>query len=383
MKQLVLHPASRLLLATILVFWVSACENGGGQGHITPMSQHTTTPTASILLGPQPCPDQVQNPTYWTSLLHPTATQHIEGVTCGYLTGQPFLQAVVTVRSSGKDRQLDLHVFTNLTNLPPSPVFRLTGMQAGEAKISNYNTLLTNQEEWQPFQNAQILHTLAREFKWTDLAHTLVQVGFVGLYPDLTRYQAEAEQAQVNASQGNRGWQLNAVSTAQSFAEFVLRWPPASPTTVVSGGGTHDARAVVQVANAALGNATIQVSLSRLEFNTNGGIWEVTDVATKGMALSAPRSLQQLASPAQVTGSASPIAGEHTVLAVLNDERISISQKTLGLRNPGGKATFSTSIAYISSLFRGETQEGIIALYTLTADQQIARCVMAKVLLHA
>src|SRR5205807_580440 len=99
-------------------------------------------------------------------------------------------------------------------------------------------------------------------------------------------------------------------STAQIFAETVLLWPNAAPATVVSGAGTHDARAIIQVSNPAAGNASIQVSLSRLELNTNGGIWEVTDVATTGMALTTPQSLQQLASPAQMNGSATLVAGE-------------------------------------------------------------------------
>lgn len=385
MTQLILRPASRCLLLIVLVLWVSACDNGGGRGSATttPQRMATPVPTAGkILLGPQPCPDRVRNPAYWTPFVHLTAAQHIEGVSCGYLTGQPFLQAVVTIRLRGTERQLDLRVFTNLTSSPPSQIFSLTGMQAGDAKISSYNTLITNQEEWQLAQNEQVRHTLAREFKWSDSAQALVQVGFVGLYPDLTRYQAEAEQAQVNMSQGNRGWQLNAVSTSQFFAEFMLQWPSTSPAMVVSGGGTHDAHAVVQVTNTALGNATIQVSLSRLELNTNGGIWEVTDVTTKGMALATPQSLQQLASPVQVKGSAAPAAGEQTVLTVFNEEQTSMGQKTIGLSSLGEKATFNTSVPYTSSLFRGEIQEGIIALYTFTANQQIAGCVMVKVLLQ-
>ncbi len=301
---------------------------------------------------------------------------------CGYLIGQPVLQAVVMVRSNGADHLLDIHVFTNLSNSSPLEIFKLTGLQGGTAKISNYNTLLTDQEGWQPFQNEKIRHTLPREFKWSDGAHTLVQVGFVGLYPDMTRYQAEDAQQQVNTSQGGRGWQLDAVSTAQSFAEFLLQWPADAPTTIVSGGGAHDARAEVLVTNPTLDHATIQVSLSRLELNTNGGIWEVTDVATKGMTLTAPHSLQQLVSPTQVTGSVSPRTGMHTVLAVLNDERTIIGQTTPGPSSSGENATFRSNIAYTSPLFQGVVQEGMLALYTLTADQQIVGCVMEKVLLQ-
>src|SRR5258706_79690 len=137
---------------------------------------------------------------------------------------------------------------------------------------------------------------LYREFKWSDRAGTLTQVGFSGLYPDLTRYQAEFEQHEVNTGQGFQQWRLSAVTTAQNFAQFVLGWDPTAPTTVVSGGGAHDARAVVLIKNPSAGGATITLSLSRLELNTNGGIWEVTDVATDGMALTSPHNAQQLTS---------------------------------------------------------------------------------------
>ena len=384
MKRFVLHAVLRLLPLIILLLCVSACDMGGGQGRASSTPQHapTPTPTAGILLGPQPCPEQVRSASYWEAFVHPTTTQQIEKVICGYLMGQPTLQAVVTVRTSGTDRLLDLHVFTHLTGASPTTIFSLTGMHGGEAIVSNYNTLLTHQEEWLPFQNEQIRHTLAREFKWSDSAHMLVQVGFVGLYPDLSRYDAETTQAQVNVSQGDRGWQLDAVSTAQSFAEALLHWPSGSPTTVISGGGTHDARAEVQVTNAAVNNATVQVSLSRLELNTNGGIWEVTDVASNGLSFTAPQGLQQIASPAQVSGSASLRAGEHAVLALLNEERASLVQKTLRLSTPGTAATFNTSVTYTSSSFQGMVQEGILVLYTFTSTQQIAGCVMEKVLLQ-
>ena len=102
MKRLIVHPASRVLLIVVLVLWVSACENGDRQGKATPTPLRVPTPTsASILLGPQPCPAQVKAPTYWDSFVHPTTTQQVERVICGYLTGQPSLQAVVTVRASG------------------------------------------------------------------------------------------------------------------------------------------------------------------------------------------------------------------------------------------------------------------------------------------
>jgi len=376
MKRFDLHPLSRLLLVGLLACWLSACENGT-QGQ---RPARATPTAASILLGPQPCPGQSGTPAYWTSFVHPTTAQYVENVRCGYLTGQPLLQAVVTLRSNSPQRQLALAVFTNLSDRAPLSIFRLADLPAGEVNISAYNTLLTSEQEWQPFQNERILHTLTREFQWSERARTLIQVGFVGLYPDVTRYQAESMQQQVNVSQGDRGWQLDAVSTAQFFAEFLLQWPASSSATVMTGGGTRDARAVVRVTNPALANAAIEVSLSRLELNTNGGIWEVTGVATQGMALTVPDNLQQVASPASVTGSVAQMPGEHPVLAVLNDEHTTIARQSLEIS--GGDRTFSTHVAYTSPLFAGKVQEGAIALYMLTADQQIAGCVMVKVLLQ-
>lgn len=376
MKQFDLHRAARLLLVGLLTCWLSACTNGTQ----SQAPARATPPAASILLGPQPCPGQTGTSAYWASFVHPTSGQSIEGVSCGYLTGQPLLQAVIALRSQSSQRQLALSVFTDLGSSAPVAIFHLADLSAGEVKISAYNTLLTSEQGWQPFQNEQILHTLTREFRWSERAQTLIQVGFVGLYPDATRYQAEAAQQEVNASQGDRGWQLDAVSTARFFAEFLLQWPAGSPATLSSGGGTHDARAVVRVTNPALANAAIEVSLSRLELNTNGGIWEVTDVATRGMALTVPGNLQQVASPASVTGSVPVVPGEHPVLVVLNDEHTIIGQQSL--ETSGGGSTVRTHVAYTSPLFAGKIQEGAIALYLLTADQQIAGCVMVKVLLH-
>lgn len=369
MKRLLVHLCSPVLLVT-LILGLSACTLGGGKGGTITQRVPTATPTpARILLGPQPCPASVQTRASWNALVHVSATQTVESILCGYLIGKPTLQAVVTVRSTAQDRSLDVYVFPTMTSPSPSPIFSLTGVPLGEATISNYNTLLINQD-------AQTPHPLAREFKWSDNAHTLVQVGFVGLYPDLTRYQAEVAQKQVNTGQPGRGWQLDAGMTAQSFVVTVLLWPENAPTTVIRGGGAHDAQAVVQVTNPAAGNASIQVSLSRLELNTNGGIWEVTDVATTGMALTTPHSLQQIASPAQVSGSAAPVAGAHMVLTVLNTERTILAQKTLALH----AGNFTTSLSSTSLLSQGEIQEGIIALYLINGSQQIVGCVMVKVL---
>ncbi len=377
----------------LLMIIIAAIARAGGSSPsfgTTPatVGQPSTVVTAArIQLGPQPCPAAVQPGAHWETIMGTSATQKVEGVLCGYLMGVPSLQAVVKVRYGGTDGLLDIDVYANITSTHPSRIFRLQGLPHGDVGISNYNTLLTGEIELKPSQHAgvpstQVQQDLYREFKWSDGAGTLVQIAFPGLYPDLTRYQAEFEQGEVNTGQGFQQWRLSAVTTAHNFAAFVLGWDPNAPTTVLSGGGTHDAQALILVKNPSAGGATIKLSLSRLELNTNGGIWEVTDVATDGMTIASPQNAQQLTSPVQVTGVDTAFPGKPTTIKVFDHDRTEIGQAAVTQSSGIGKPNISTRISFSSS-FQGETQEGIIALYAYTGNQVIAGAVMVKVLLSA
>jgi hypothetical protein len=395
MKRPLLSHQRRLfigpLVFLVLTLVLSACDQGSGHGSgsstVATRPPVATATTAGIQLGPQPCPAAVQAPAYWNAIVGASATKLVDGVICGYLMGVPALQAVVTVRSGGANVQQGIDVYTTITSTKPVRIFALSGLLQGNVKISNYNTLLTGQVDPNSSQNkghpsAEQLVDLYREFKWSESAGTLVPVAFPGLYPDLTRYQAEFEQHEVNTGQGFQQWRLSAITTAQSFAEFILKWDPTPPTTVLSGGGTHDARALVLVKNPSAGNAAIQLSLSRLELNTNGGIWEVTDVATAGMALASPHNGQQLTSPVQVTGSNAAFARKLITIMVLDHDRSAIGQATVTQASGAGSSPFAIRVPYASS-FQGGTQEGIIVLYSYTGNHVIAGAVMMKVLLSA
>lgn len=377
----------------LLIIMIAAIARAGGSSRSSGtiparVGQRITAVTPAVIqLGPQPCPSAVQSGAHWETIMGTSATQKVEEVLCGYLMGVSSLQAVVKVRYGGTAGLLDIDVYANIMSTHPSRIFRLQGLPHGDVGISNYNTLLTREIELKPSQHAGVLSApaqqdLYREFKWSDGAGTLVQITFPGLYPDLTRYQAELEQDYVNTGQGFQGWRLSAVTTAQNFAEFVLGWDPNAPTTVLSGGGAHDAKALILVKNPSAGGATIKLSLSRLELNTNGGIWEVTDVATDGMTIASPQNAQQLTSPVQVTGVDTAFTRKPTTIKVLDHDRTEIGQAAVTQSSGSGKPNISTSISFSSS-FQGETQEGIIALYTYTGNQVIAGAVMVKVLLSA
>ena len=373
-----------LLLLTLIL---SACNpdvGGGRSGSPTASAQHGNVhmiPTPGIQLGRQPCPDEVKDLAHWKGMVGLDSTQTVEEVLCGFLMGVPTLQAVVKVRSSSMDRLLDIHVYTAITSTHPTPIFSLKRLLHGDAVVSNYNTLMTAQVDPNSSQNkgvpvAQLQTDLYREFKWSDRAGTLIQVAFPGIYPDLTRYQAEFEQGQINTGQGYQQWRLSALTTAQYFAEFVLMWDPEAPTTVVSGGGAHDAMAVILVKNPSAGGETIRVALSRLELNTNGGIWEVTSIETPGLSITSPQNVQHLTSPVTVTGSKGALAGKMTTIAVLDHDRLDVGHVTLTT----GQSSFTSSIPYAASL-PGTTQEGIVALYVSSGNGVIAATVMVKVLL--
>jgi hypothetical protein len=383
MRWLFTGPVVLLLLALMLC----ACNpdvGGGRSGSSTASVQHGnahTIPTPGIQLGRQPCPNAVKDLAHWKGIVGIDSTQTVEEVLCGFLVGVPTLQAVVKVRSSSMDRLLDIHVYTAISSTKPTQIFSLRGLLHGDAAVSNYNTLMTAQVDPNSSQNkgrpvAQRQTDLYREFKWSDSAGTLVQVAFPGIYPDLTRYQAEFEQGQINTGQGYQQWRLSAVTTAQYFAEFVLMWDPDAPATVLSGGGAHDAMAVILVKNPSAGGETIRVSLSRLELNTNGGIWEVTSIETPGMSITAPQSAEHLTSPVTVTGSTGALAGKMTTITVLDHDRTDIGHVML----TSGQSSFTTSIPYAASL-PGTTQEGIVALYASPGNGAIAATVMVKVLL--
>ena len=392
MKRHTLYAWRWLLTCLVLIVALSACSlDGGGSGSrtATPGSGnvHRTPSVSGIRLGVQLCPDAVKIPAYWNGIIGPTASGKVEGVMCGYLMGVPTLQTVVKVRYGGTDSLLDIDVYANITGTNPSRIFRLKGLPHGDVGISNFNTLLTGEIDLMPNQHAsvpptQVQQDLYREFKWSESAGTFVQVAFPGLFPDLTRYQAEFEQGEVNTGQGFQQWRLSAVTTTQNFAEYVLGWDPNAPTTVVSGGGTHDAMAVILIKNPSVGGATIKLSLSRLELNTNGGIWEVTDVATNGMTLTSPQNTQHLTSPVQVTGDNPAYSGKLNSIMVFDHDRSEIGQAVVTQASGNGKTTFAIPLPYSSS-FQGETQEGIIVLYAYTGNHIIAGVVMVKVLLSA
>lgn len=399
MKKLsILRSFCKICMFLGLIVLVTACASNSGNGtgnggtSTTPQTQNTTpvgngavTPSPGIGLGLQVCPVAVKDPAHWDPIIPTQANvSSVSTVTCGYLKGVPTLQALVTVLYQGTGRILDVYVFDNISAAKPAQIFKLQGLYKGDARISVYNTVLTAEVDQNSSlnsgkPNAELVPDLFREFKWSDSAGTLVQIIFPGIFPDLTRYQAENDQAQVN--QGHQPWKLSATMTAQAFGASLLHWDPNAPATLTSGGGAHDAQAIVSLKNTSPGSSTVTLTMARLEGNTNGGIWIVTDVTTSGLSITQPQSASLLHSGVTVTGTGSAFEGVIGKVTILDHLYADIGHAQAHGAQGNGSTTFSAAIT-CQPTFKTGAQEGLVILTSENnAAGGVAGAVIIKVLI--
>jgi hypothetical protein len=344
--------------------------------------------SADIKPGVQPCPATVQSPSYWSPIVgvQPNVNK-VEDVSCANLLGVNELQALVTVRTLGSGGDLDLHVFTHITQAQPAELFKMLSLYKGQTKISPYSTLLTGEVDLNSSvnkgvnSNANLQQDLFREFKWSDGAGTFMPVSFPGLYPDLTRFQAETDQQMVKG--GQDVWKLDAVKTAINLTVDLLKWPATVNATIASGGGKNDGDAVVNVKGPGVAGGSIQVKLSRLEGNSSNGIWIATDVNATGLDITSPLTRDRISNPLKVTGKGKAFEAVIGKIAVLDHTYTDIGDAQAKGAIGMGDTTFTASVDYTSS-FKNGLQEGIVVLYSYSnADGSIASVVLRKVLISA
>jgi hypothetical protein len=366
-----------LSLLCILALSLAACGNtGSSNGSSKPASTagadanplSTPSSTPIVKMGAQSCPEEVKDPAHWDPII-PThrPDSRVERVSCGNLLNNPSLQALVTVRNPGSERLLDVYVYTNITSSHPTQLFKLQGLNRGQARISTYNTLITAEVDLHSSLNkgqppAKLMLDLFREFRGFDTAGTFVQVSFPGMFPDLTRWQAEADQERVN--HGHQPWKLDAVQTTRSALKLLNR-PADNPLTLLGGGGPRDLTATVRAEAFPLGTgvAASIVTLNRLEGHATSGIWEITAVQAEKFGITSPQSglSTTITSPVSVRGFGLPFEGEVGNVVVLDHLYAEIGREIA--RGTGGltESTFSLDVPYTSSFHAG-AQEGIVEL---------------------
>jgi hypothetical protein len=396
-----------VLLALILsvggILLAGLVQRPGSQVKPTPTAPATTTtptpsgsvtaptPTPGVSPSPQPSPPGVSEPAYWDKIIGThKGTNHVERVTLAHLMDNPSLQALVTVRYTGTDARLDVYIFTNISNAHPKQVFKLAGLVKGDARISGYNTVMTAEVDKNSGLNvgkaiSAMKADLFREFDWSSEEGTMVQVAFPGLYPDLTRYQAEADQARVN--QGKDTWKNDPAQVAKALASMGFNWKRTLTTKVLSGGGPHDVDAVVQVQEAPVQGGSQQsptatVTLSRLEGNTHN-VWEAIAVQDGSDALTNIPARSLITSPVKLAGKGSAfegVIGEAYIFDHLyNPIGRAILTGTLGVGM--GYTSYSVSVSYDTS-FKTGSQEGTVGIQlTSPVEADPYAIVMVKVLL--
>ncbi len=389
------RPLISAFVLVLLVLTLTAWGSGGfdlarSGNNLASAAKTTTSIPAWTGFGPQSCPGAVANPAHWNPIVGVHGGQKVESVRCGNLLNNPSLQALVTVRNPGSSRLLDVYVYTYITNAHPTRLFKLQGLYRGEAQISKYNTVITAQVDLNSSTNkgkppAKLTLDLFREFRGLDTAGTFVQVVFPGMFPDLTRWQAEADQARVNHGQDT--WKLDAVQTAKHFAAMFLKTSATTTATLVSGGGRYDLDARVNLAFPSPGGGgpprITQLTLSRLEGNA-GGIWEVTAVVADWMFISSPQSglNTRISSPVTVTGFGPQFEAQIGVVWVLDHLYNKIGQAFA--MAPGGSSppsNFTVTFTYTSSFHAG-AQEGIVELLHAGGASFDFGTVMVKVLVN-
>jgi hypothetical protein len=249
----------------------------------------------------------------------------VESVSFANFMGNSTLQALVTVRHSDANSTLDLYIFDRITNAKPTQIFMLGGLIKGAAKICYYNSVMTAEVDTNSTLNAgksvsQMTPDLFREFAWKSGA--MAQVAFPGIFPDLTRYQAEADQARV--TQGYDPWKNDPTMVAKLLASQFFAWQRTVTTELISGGGSQDVYATVKVQEAAIQGAQSQgpsavITLSRLEGNTHN-MWVVIGVAdgtTLTLKNMPARSLITNPVTLQGTGAAFEAVIGHAVVLVM------------------------------------------------------------------
>jgi hypothetical protein len=213
-----------------------------------------------------------------------------------------------------------------------------------------------------------------------------VQTAFPGIFPDLTRYQAEADQARIHAGQDT--WKNDPQKVAKALVPQFLDWQRPSTTKLLNGGGSRDASATVRVQETPVQGApspgpSIKVTLSRLEGNTHN-MWVVIAVEDDTMlTLTNIDARQRIASPVTLEGTGAAfeaVIGQAVVYDHLYND---IGHaRVMGITAGMGTSAYSTKVVYTSS-FRSGVQEGIVAVYENNGgiSDEIYTAVLVKVLL--
>ena len=386
-----LRIVSVCLLSSFLLF-LTACSNifaapaqSGAStvtAQVTPTRAVSPTPTSplpTITLQVVGCPTLSIN---WDTLVGTRANVNkVQKVTCGSLEGAGSVVAVVAVRYYTPDAKLDVYVYDNLA-ATPAQRFKLTGLLDGDAQISPTGTLLTAETGANGDTKVQ---NIFKEYQWNGSAFG--QVLFPFLYPDMTHYQAEQDQARfAAASAAGRAtdqWKTSGVLEAEHLAQYVFFWTNVSKTVLQFNQAQDIVQ--VQVTNLGTGGGGFIATFHHLDGNANN-IYEVASITGSDgyTAITNPTSGAQLASPVSVAGT-TLAAGKILGVVLVYDDTFTKVGTSDDITSPlnSGLVSYTGAVKY--ALSTHGMQEGVVAFYGTTQNNTAFRSqvTMIKVFLSA
>jgi hypothetical protein len=395
-----------VLLLCMLVLLLSACSNplqsparsgtpetGGTVDVSTPTPVISPTAKAvlpTITLQVSGCPSTIS--LNWDKLVGTRANiNKVQKVTCGSLEGSGTLQAVVDVRYYSPDAKLDCYVYDNLPGTP-SRRFNVSGLLNGDASISSVGTLMT--AEVSPGDAIQGVPDIFKEYQWNGSA--LVQVPFLAIYPDVTRFQAERAQAlvfsELAALQPGQshsaipdGWRLGAGGVVSHLAQRIFHWQPSQYALTLPAHASQLSVLPLVVTYLGPGGGGFVATVHHLnDVPTN--IFEVYAVTSinGNSSLNSPSVYAGLTSPVKVNG-ASVASGNILGQVVFYDDMYINVGDSGPIRSSAstGYISFANSVNY--HLGARGLEEGVVAFYATSQNNADLsnQVVMVKVFLGA
>ena len=401
LRQSLLYSGVLILLFSMVVL-LSACSNPfqrpaqSGTPQPNAGNIDTPTPIVSPTTGPSGpkinfqavgCPSTLS--INWDKLVGTKAgVNKVQTVTCGTFENGA-LAALVNVRYYSPDAKMDFYVYDNLFGAPAKR-FGVPGLLGGDAQISPTNTIITAENP----NNDPLGPNLFKEYQWN--GSTYAQILFPGMYPDMTHYQAEKDQANVNAqlaqttatpTASNNVWQTSAFAVVNKMAQDVFHWSSSTIKNTVVTFNSPTQTYVIQTTNYGPGGGGFTTSLFRLD-NVVTNIFEVKQVTSiDGTALlNSPSNglAQPLPSPIKVSGSYQSSGTILGRVAVYNDTYVLVGD-TNAIHGSAstGSVSFAPSVSY--HLEARGLQEGLVAFYVTNQNNIVTsnQVVLAKVFLSS
>jgi len=359
-------------------------KKGGGDITPVPTPGYTVTPTPTpkpitITLQVIGCPAGLS--INWDGLVGTTAqVNKVQKVTCGSLEGNGSVEALVNVRYYSSNGRLDYYVYDNLFGTPHQ-AFKMLNLLDGDAQIGPSNTIMT--AEVGPQDTLKAAPDVFKEFQWNGTGFS--QIFFPGMYPDATYYQAEQDQAKLNAelASGEKrdAWKITFYGVVDEMAKDIFHWTDTHTATIRFRSSTNTYIAAVY--NLGPGGGGFVATMFHLD-NSEANIFEVMQISSidGSASLNSPAAGTRLADPLTVNGVA-PASG--TVLGkvvVYNDTFTAIGDSgNIISSTSSGNVNFSKTVHY--QLNSPSIQEGMVAFFgtNLNNTNYINQVVMVKVLL--